>query len=124
MAELSLGQVWVCNASQGIPPLLCIVGKLDVFGEEPDRDRVVSILVTPHPEAKKSGWPTVYHMPIFEHAFQRSDLRLTKHSVGLDQDFYDGYAIWLTAYHKGNAGVFSFSVSKAYSAIIEVKDTY
>lgn len=101
---------------------MCVVGRIDQFSDADEVPRIVSVCVTPHPEAKKAGWPTVSHMPVFEDAFRMSELRLAKEDVALGQDFEDGYSQWLSAFQEGKAGAFSINVSEAYAGIVSVKD--
>lgn len=120
MIDLELDQVWVCAAAVSMPPLMCIIGRLDQFSETGDEPRIVSVSVMPHPEAVKSGWQLVSQMPIYEDAFRSSGLRLVQATLALGPDFESGYAIWLTAFQEGRASVFSMTVSEAYAAIVSI----
>lgn len=121
MTNLKIGQVWVCGAFGASPPLMCIIGRLDQFSDLEDGPRIVSICVTPHPQAQKAGWQIVSHMPVFEEAFQMSELTLAKEGVSLGSDFDSGYSQWRSAFQDGKAGAFSIKISEAYAGIVSVK---
>ena len=122
MTTLNLGQVWVCGAVDSTPPLMCIIGRFDQFSEVEGGARIISVCVTPHPEALKAGWPTISHMPVFEEAFRMSELSFAKEGVALGSDFEDGYSQWRSAFQDGKAGAFSIKISEAYAGIVSVKD--
>lgn len=120
LETLDIGQVWVCSASGPVPPLMCIIGAIDRAPDRASVARIVSVHVTPHPEARKAGWSSVDHIPLFEDAFLSGDPRLTRHVVTLGTRFRTGYDIWKTKFDAGKAGVFSISPSAAYEAIMGV----
>ena len=120
MGSLKLGQAWVCSAVGSAPPLMCIVGKLDCSSEADVESQIVSLCIVPHPEAKKTGWPKVDHIPFFESAFHRSGLKLAKDHVALGPDFENGYSKWRLAFDQGKASAFSMPVSKAYEGTVSV----
>jgi hypothetical protein len=123
MEEILPGQVWVCAATDDLPPLMCIIGRIDVgsdLNSNRSSMRIVSLTVTPHPIAKKDGWPTVSHMPIFEEAFQKSSFRLVKAGVEPSSGFEAGYAEWASVFREGKAGAFDMSVGQSYAGVVSV----
>jgi hypothetical protein len=123
MDEILPGQVWVCAAAGDLPPLLCIIGKIDVgsdLNSKAPSKRIVSLTITPHPIAKKDGWPSVSHLPIFEEAFRNSNFRLAKTGVESGSGFEAGYLEWASVFREGKAGAFNLSVGQAYEGVISV----
>lgn len=121
MNTLDVGQVWVCAAVGSAPPLMCVIGKIDA-PERSSGPTIVSITVEPHPSAKKLGWPTVSHMPVFQDAFEASGLVLVKDGATLAPAFTEGYTQWRKQFDEGTAGAFSQLVSAAYEMIASVSE--
>ena len=121
MEHYEIGQAWAGVSSDGAPPLLSIIGAIDTVEDAMGiPQRILSIGVMPHPEAKKAGWTTVLHMPITEEAFAASELRMTKEGVQLGESFAVGYANWLKAFNAKQAGAINVPVSKAYLELISM----
>lgn len=122
MEEILLGQVWVAAATKTTPPLMCVVGKIAAGLSINPSEVIVSILVLPHPKAKKDGWPTVSHMPFHEIAFRNSNLSLAKTDVEPGQEFSEGYSQWFGSFMENKAGAFSIPVSEAYEGVVSVQN--
>ena len=118
--KISPGQVWVCDRNGSTPPLLCVVGMIDPHSQTRGEARIISLFVTPHPDAKKDGWPNVAHLPVLEDALKSSNLRLVKDNVQPGCRFESGYALWREKFDQGDAGVFEISISEAYAGIVSL----
>ena len=119
MCTLDVGQVWVCAAVGSAPPLMCVIGKIDAPPPSSGQP-IVSLTVEPHPVAKKLGWPTVSHIPVFQDAFQSSGLALVKDGATLGAAFTEGYIQWRQQFDEGKAGAFSEKVSAVYEILTSV----
>ena len=113
------GQIWVCNSIDDLPPLLSFVGRIDPPSPPDHLSNIVSVFVSPHPQARENGWPKISHMPIIEECFRQSELRLFRSDAEVPDAFERGYAIWKSKFDIHQAGVFSITLSEAYGSIAE-----
>ncbi len=126
--DLKIGQAWVCQPLEDTPSLLFVVGKIDEAMEINPAFRgdaslkIVSVSVTPHPESKAAGWPTVAHMPLDQRVFGKSGERPVRDGLELGVGFSRGYQAWKERFTIGDAGVFTFTVPEAYRAIVQTID--
>jgi hypothetical protein len=115
MNEISVGQVWVCDATEDVPPFICIVGNTEnIAGPDGVEHRVVSVTIKPHPKCDPVEWKTIWHMPVTEAGFHTSGLRLTEHQSLPSETFWSGHAIWSAKFRAGEARVFADQIGQAY----------
>lgn len=118
MDEVKVGQVWTSNKTATTPPLVCTIGFIDPAENNRSGEPILSITVTPHPEAQKRGWPIVGHMPVTLRAFQRSGLTLYTQDAPEDTRFSASYTAWRERYDAKLSGVFDATVMETYINII------
>jgi len=121
MEDQTIGQVWVCSATETCPPLLCVIGEIDDLPAKSDGSgllRVLSISVTPHPDARAAGWKPVGHLPISESGFRNSGLRHVKDGATVGRQFRQGYEIWRAEFERGRARIVETSLSEFYLDLV------
>lgn len=121
MTDISPNQVWICAPQGEAPPLMRIIGKIDHITRPttpPVATRVISLTVTPAPDARAQGWPVIAHMPIEAEAFHASGLHLTDHQSPPSPAFAEGYATWWAKVTQGRAGAFATPLAQAYLGVV------
>ena len=111
MTEYATGQIWALPAIDSVPPILVAIHSLET--QDPI-GTILGVSVTPHPEAKKLGWPTVSHLPIHAAHIDLELGRLVSEDAEPREDFWEGYNIWAAKLRTGDAGVFALSAAKTY----------
>lgn len=116
MEKIEVGQAWATQADANVPPLLVVVGRIDVLaGVE-----VASISIAPHPTGANSGWPSAGHLPIRLDKLGLENAMLVRRDAPTGADFEEGYGIWMAAYESGKAGFFTISAREAYAFAIGI----
>ena len=118
MDTIEVGQIWEAKADGDTPPILCLVGKVDVFRAEAEDMRVVSVAIVPHPGARQIGWPIADHIPLQESAFRKAGLKLVKDGAQVGDRFLSGYARWREKLDVGKASAFHSTPSAAYAGTV------
>lgn len=118
MDRIEVGQIWEAQADGDTPPILCFVGKIDVFRAEAEDMRVVSLAIVPHPVARNIGWPIVDHIPLQETAFREAGLKFVKDGAQIGDRFQSGYTLWREKLDVGKASAFHSTPSAAYAGTV------
>ena len=111
------GQIWSSDKTDIAPPLIYIVGHVEPGDPGLDIRPIVSVSMTPHPDARKVGWPALGHVPVTLTAFERSGLKLHSRRTEPRPSFAAGYAAWREQYDAGGAGAFDAPLPEVYLAI-------
>ena len=121
MKDIAIGQVWICPPLGAAPPLVCVVGRIDLVTKPtspPSAQRVISVSVTPSAAARDAGWPAIAHLPIEAAAFRASTLTLSGHQTQPGPAFAEGHATWWAKVAQGRAGAFAVPLAEAYLGVV------
>lgn len=104
------GQIWVVQSGEfkGAKVILAYVEN------QPSRGEVFHIMI-PGPIENSEGLVTssISHLPFGKEGLDKSDLKLLHKNADVPDDWREGYEIWNEAASKGEAGIFSVTVSEA-----------
>lgn len=114
LTKFAAGQVWKYNTRSHESDSRVIVVRVD--SDDQEFGNIIHIYVSgvDIPNAEAPGGKTVFiqHMPYEEDSLEQSVTELESDTKDLP-DYSDGYKLWKDAFEKGEAGVFTVSVSEA-----------
>ena len=112
-----VGQEWSYKTRQGEENSTLKILKIE---EYPKEEQVIHISIDQikmeNPHSKEGIVEELSHIPISKEALDMSVTNLKNEKSQLP-DFNDGYNYWKKEFDKGNAGVFSISVSEIVSGM-------
>ncbi|WP_171097593.1 hypothetical protein [Ruegeria sp. HKCCD7255] len=116
---INTGQLWAVEATHEAPALFVKICRLDESTQQGVQSgKIVGVSLIPQDE--QTDYPSLSHAPIHEHSLGLSESKLIADDIAPDEDFDEGYTIWLEAYQDGKAGAFSLSPSQVYHLVTSV----
>jgi len=114
--EFQHGQIWTLQSGvyQGVN---ISIAKVE---NHPVQKEVIHIRVLgPIEDAEGRVTPGVSHLPFAKEGLQKSGLKLSQKKADVSDEWLEGYGMWNEAALKGEAGVFTLTVSEAIDIVFQ-----